>query len=304
MTEKPRLSKKRSDSRKPSRSQASPRPLRDRHLSKAISPPTVALPLSPSNESEENSDLIYGLHTVLAVLESDRQLNRVWITARLRYDPRFHTLLNAVKTKGTVIDEVSIQRLNQLTDNGNHQGVAAQVAPYAYLDLSDLIERAKAQSPNPVIVILDSITDPYNFGAILRTAEAFGTQGIIVPQRRSVGVTSTVTKVASGALEHLPIARVVNLSRALETLKAEGFWIYGTVAETGKLIHKLELQGALGLVIGSEGEGLNLLTQRHCDELISIPLGGHTPSLNASVATAISLYEIYRQRWPEKLHLQ
>ncbi|MEA5535754.1 23S rRNA (guanosine(2251)-2'-O)-methyltransferase RlmB [Crocosphaera sp. XPORK-15E] len=257
-----------------------------------------------SDSSEESDDMIYGRHAVLAALESDRQLNRIWITNRLHYDPRFHSLLQASKAKGAVIDEVEIQRLNQITHNGNHQGVAAQIAPYTYQELEQLIAQAKAKSDEPVIVIADGIADPHNLGAIIRTAEAMGAQGLVIPQRRAAGITSTVSKVAAGALESFAVARVVNLSRALETLKAEGFWIYGTAAAGGKSLHNMNLRGAIGLVIGSEGSGLSLLTQRCCDELVSIPLTGKTPSLNASVAAAISLYEIYRQRWPEKLYLE
>ncbi|MGL5035280.1 MAG: 23S rRNA (guanosine(2251)-2'-O)-methyltransferase RlmB [Microcystaceae cyanobacterium] len=255
------------------------------------------------DESQEDNDLIYGRHAVVAAMEGDRQLNRIWILPRLFYDARFRTLVMAAKAKGTVVDEVDNLRLNQLTKNGNHQGIAAQTSPYDYYDLDTLIQEAKAKTPDPVIVVIDSITDPHNLGAIIRTAEAFGANGLIMPQRRAVGVTSTVLKVAAGALEHFPVARVVNLSRALEELKSAGFWIYGTVAGQGKAIDQMEMRGAMGLVIGSEGQGLSLLTQRHCDHLISIPLGGKTPSLNASVAAAISLYEIFRQRGLGKLHL-
>jgi 23S rRNA (guanosine2251-2'-O)-methyltransferase len=221
----------------------------------------------------------------------------------LRYDSRFLSLLQDAKAKGTVIDEVDTYRLNQITHGANHQGIAAQIAPYAYIELADLIERAKATTPEPVIVIADGITDPHNLGAIIRTAEAFGAQGLVIPQRRAAGITSTVMKVAAGALEHFPVARVVNLTRALEDLKQAEFWIYGTASGTGKPLHSIEWKGAIGLVIGSEGEGLSLLTQRSCDVLVTIPLAGKTPSLNASVAAAISLYEIYRQRWSDKLYL-
>ncbi|NET56405.1 MAG: 23S rRNA (guanosine(2251)-2'-O)-methyltransferase RlmB [Symploca sp. SIO2E6] len=251
---------------------------------------------------EEESDLIYGRHTVLAAL-SQRQLNRVWILPQLRYDPRFHSLLLQAKSKGTVIDEVEPRRLSQITEGANHQGVAAQVAPYSYLDLGELIDKAKFAAEQPVIVVCDGITDPHNLGAIIRTAEALGTQGVVIPQRRAVGVTSTVMKVAAGALETLPIARVVNLGRALEELKAAGFWIYGTIADSGKPLHKVELTGAIVLVVGSEGSGLSLQTQRGCDVLVSIPLQGKIPSLNASVAAAMVLYETYRQRWSDRLYL-
>ncbi|MEB3192469.1 MAG: 23S rRNA (guanosine(2251)-2'-O)-methyltransferase RlmB [Snowella sp.] len=272
------------------------------HNTKVILPRHDHRPAEEEAAPSEENDLLYGRHAVLAALEGDRQLNRVWIIPRLFYDSRFRTLLVEAKGKGTVIDEVDNFRLNQLTQGGNHQGIAAQIAPYRYRDLDELIQQAKANAVDPVLVVLDSITDPQNLGAIIRTAEAFGAQGLIMPQRRAVGITSTVMKVAAGALEHFPVARVVNLSRALEELKSAGFWIYGTVAGQGKAIDQIELRGALGLVIGSEGQGLSMLTQRHCDHLISIPLGGKTPSLNASIAAAIGLYEVYRQRSISKLY--
>ncbi len=253
--------------------------------------------------TEEDTDLVYGRHPVLTALENQRQLNRVWIIPQLRYDPRFHSLLLRAKANGTVIDEVDPRRLSQITEGANHQGVAAQVAPYPYKDLSDLIEKAKSTAEQPVIVVCDGITDPHNLGAIVRTAEALGAQGLVIPQRRAVGVTSTVMKVAAGALETLPIARVVNLGRALEELKEAGFWIYGTSATAGKVLHTVEFKGPVVLVVGSEGSGLNLRTERCCDVLVSIPLQGKIPSLNASVAAAMTLYEVYRQRRSDLLYL-
>ncbi|MBZ8181794.1 23S rRNA (guanosine(2251)-2'-O)-methyltransferase RlmB [Oscillatoria salina] len=262
-------------------------------------------PQSTTDSAErEDNDLVYGRHSVLAVLESDRQINRIWVTTKLRYDSRFHSLLQQAKTNGTVIDEVEPRRLSQISRGATHQGIIAQVAPYSYLELPELIAQAKATTKAPVIVIAEGITDPHNLGAIIRSAEAIGAQGMIVPQRRATGITSTVMKVAAGALEHFPVARVVNLSRALEELKEAGFWIYGTTAEIGKPLYAVEFSGAIGLVVGSEGEGLNLLTQRCCDVLVSIPLRGKTPSLNASVAAGMALYEIYRQRGSDRLYLE
>ncbi len=256
----------------------------------------------PTRRPTQDSDLIYGRHPVLSALESQRGLNRIWITSRLRYDPRFHSLILQAKENGTIIDEVEPKRLDQITDRANHQGVAAQVAPYAYLDLQELIKKAKSVT-DPVIVAADGIVDPHNLGAIIRTAEAVGAQGLVIPQRRASGITSTVMKVAAGALENCPVARVVNLQRALEELKASGFWIYGTTCDSSKPIHTVDFSGAIVLVVGSEGEGLSMLTQRACDVLVSIPLQGKTPSLNASVATGMALYEIYRQRRINQLHL-
>jgi len=295
------------------RSDTSPRPSRDdsyrsrdnAHRSASVkayekrSLPPITEPIvveEGSTEVAEPNDLIYGRHVVIAALESQRGLNRIWITPRLRYDAQFHPLLQTAKANGTVIDEVDLRRLDLLTQKGKHQGVAAQVTPYEYLDLMTLIEHAKSASEQPVIVVADGITDPHNLGAIIRTAEALGVQGLVIPQRRAVGITSAVAKVAAGALETFPVARVVNLSRALEALKAAGFWIYGTAAEGEQSVYSVQWNGAIALVVGSEGEGLSLLTQRACDHLVAIPLVGKTPSLNASIATGIVLYEIYRQR--------
>ena len=272
------------------------KPFENRHSKKAT---YDALP-----NQEADSDLIYGRHPVLTALLNQRELNRIWITPRLRYDPRFHSLIQQAKENGTVIDEVEPRRLDQITDQANHQGVAAQIAPYAYIELGELISRAKSVSDQPVIIVADSINDPHNLGAIIRTAEAFGAQGLVIPQRRAVGITSSVIKVAAGALENFSVARVVNLSRALEELKAAGFWIYGTAAKAAQPLHTVQFHGPIVLVIGSEGEGLSLLTQRNCDVLVSIPLMGKTPSLNASVAAAIAVYEIFRHKCQNTLHLE
>jgi len=258
---------------------------------------------SPVVKNTEDSDLIYGRHPVLGALENQRELNRIWVTTRLRYDPRFHNLLIQAKEHGTVIDEVDPKRLDQITEGANHQGIAAQIAPYSYLELPDLIAQAKSITNDPVIVVAEGITDPHNLGAIIRTAEAIGAQGLVIPQRRAVGITSTVVKVAAGALENFAVARVVNLSRALEELKEAGFWIYGTAATASEPLHTVRFSGPVVLVIGSEGEGLSLLTQRACDVLVSIPLQGKTPSLNASVAAGMALYEVYRQRSLNTLYL-
>ncbi|MGF1534942.1 MAG: 23S rRNA (guanosine(2251)-2'-O)-methyltransferase RlmB [Elainellaceae cyanobacterium] len=243
----------------------------------------------------DNPDLIYGCHAVLAALSGERTLNRVWITAKLRYDPRFHLLLNQAKESGTVVDEVAYPRLNQIANDANHQGVVAQVAPYRYLDLDTLIQKAAEAKPHPVIIVADGITDPHNLGAIIRSAEALGSQGLVIPQRRAAGVTSTVAKVAAGALETFPVARVVNLSRALEQLKEAGFWIYGASSEVDQSLSETTFDRPTAIVVGSEGAGLSLTVERCCDILVSIPLVGSTPSLNASVAAGILLYEVRRQ---------
>ena len=250
---------------------------------------------------EARSDMVYGRHAVEAAIAGERPINRLWVNAKLVFDPRFRPLILDAKANGAVIDEVNTQRLNQLTNRASHQGIVAQISPHDYVEFDHLIAQAKSTSRRPVIVAADGITDPHNLGAIIRTAEALGAQGIIIPQRRAVGITPTVAKVAAGALENLPVARVVNLGRALEQLKDEGFWIYGTAAEASQTTLTTTFDRSTVLVVGSEGDGLSLSIQNLCDVLVSIPLSGKTPSLNASVAAGMMLYEIYRQRWSEKL---
>lgn len=255
-------------------------------------------------EDSDRGDLIYGRHSVLAALENQHTLHKIWITPQLRYDPRFHTLLQEAKSMGAAIDEVDYSRLDRITNRGNHQGVVAQVSPYTYWDLDDLVDSALSGSEQPVLLAADSITDPHNLGAIVRTAEALGAQGLVIPQRRAVGITSTVLKVAAGSLESFPVARVVNLNQCLEQLKDSGFRIYGAAADASQPLHTVDFSGPIVLVVGSEGKGLSLLTQRRCDELVSIPLSGRTPSLNVSVATGMVLYEIYSQRWEKTRHIE
>jgi 23S rRNA (guanosine2251-2'-O)-methyltransferase len=255
-------------------------------------------------DTDSDVDMIYGRHSVFAAIEGERHLNRIWIATKLRYDPRFHSLLSQAKAQGTVVDEVEPRRLDQITQGANHQGIAAQVTPYEYMELGDLIEQAKTATDHPILLVADGITDPHNLGAIIRTAEALGAQGLVIPQRRAVGITSTVVKVAAGALESLAVARVVNLNRALEDLKEAGFWIYGAAATAAEPVDTVRFHEAAVLVVGSEGDGLSLLTQQRCDVLVSIPLQGNTPSLNASVAAGMVLYEVTRQRRSRVLHLE
>jgi 23S rRNA (guanosine2251-2'-O)-methyltransferase len=262
-------------------------------------------PPAPEITEEEVTDYLYGKHSVFTAIEKERQINRIWVLSKLRHHPAFFTLIDQAKANGTVVDEVDAQRLSYLANGGNHQGIVAQVAPHDYLEIEELITRALAASDAPVIVVADGITDPQNLGSIVRTAEALGAQGVVIPQRRAVGITSTVLKVAAGALEYLPVARVVNLSRALGQLKEAGFWIYGTTADAEQAIYTVDFtdRRPVVLAIGSEGDGLSLLTQKGCDHLVSIPLSGKTPSLNAANAAAMCLYEISRQRLSNMLRL-
>ena len=237
-------------------------------------------------------DWVWGKHSVYEVLSSERAINRIWCTSEIFSSDKFYILLKDLKSKGVLVEEVSWNRLSQLTYGATHQGVALQLACSKTISLEKLIDFSKHNCANPIILALDGITDPHNVGAIIRSAEAFDCKGIIIPQRRSAGLTGTVAKVAAGALEHLQVSRVVNLNRALEVLKKNGFIVVGLSGDSQLSISNFLEKGPLVVIIGSEDKGISLLTQKKCDFLLSIPLKGKTSSLNASVAAAISLFHL------------
>jgi 23S rRNA (guanosine2251-2'-O)-methyltransferase len=215
----------------------------------------------------------------------------------MRFQPKFLQLLREAKAGGVLVEEVTWARLGQLTDGAVHQGIVLQAAAADTLDLATLIDGCRSLGEPPLLMALDGITDPHNLGAIARSAEALGAHGLVLPQRRSAGLTGSVAKVAAGALEHLPVARVVNLNRSLEALKEEGYRVIGLAGEGSIALSEADLEGPLVIVTGSEASGLSMLTRKHCDQLVRIPLRGATPSLNASVATAMVLYEVARRGW-------
>ena len=237
-------------------------------------------------------DWIWGKHSVFEALNSERPINRIWCTTEIFSSEKFYILLKNLKSKGVLIEEVSWSRLSQLTFGASHQGVVLQLASSKTISLEKLIDFSKKSSAYPIILALDGITDPHNVGAIIRSAEAFDCKGIIIPQRRSAGLTGTVAKVAAGALEHLPVSRVVNLNRALEELKNNGFLVMGLSGDGQLSISKFQEKTPLVVIVGAEDKGISLLTQKKCDFLIRIPLKGKTSSLNASVAAAISLFHL------------
>ncbi len=237
-------------------------------------------------------DWIWGKHSVYEALSSDRAINRIWCTSEIFSSDKFYILLKDLKSKGVLIEEVSWNRLTQLTYGASHQGVALQLACSKTISLEQLIDFSKHNCPSPVIIALDGISDPHNVGAIIRSAEAFDCKGVIIPQRRSAGLTGTVAKVAAGALEHLHVSRVVNLNRALEELKKNGFLVVGLSGDSQMSISNFQEKGPLVVVVGSEDKGISLLTQKKCDSILSITLKGKTSSLNASVAAAISLFHL------------
>ena len=237
-------------------------------------------------------DWIWGKHSVFETLVNESAINRIWCTSEIFSSEKFYTKLKDLKSKGVLIEEVSWNRLSQITFGASHQGVALQLASSKTIPLEELIDISKKNSLNPIILALDGITDPHNVGAIIRSAEAFDCKGIIIPQRRSAGLTGTVAKVAAGALEHLPVTRVVNLNRALEELKKNDFLVVGLSGNCQLSISKFHEKAPMVVVVGAEDKGISLLTQKKCDYLLKIPLKGKTSSLNASVAAAVSLFHL------------
>ena len=237
-------------------------------------------------------DWIWGKHSVYEALSGKKAINRIWCTSEIFSSDKFYILLKELKSKGVLIEEVSWNRLSQLTYGASHQGVVLQLAYSKTISLEQLIDSSKRNCTNPIILALDGITDPHNVGAIIRSAEAFDCKGVIIPQRRSAGLTGTVAKVAAGALEHLHVSRVVNLNRALEELKKNGFLVVGLSGDGQLSISNFLEKAPLVVIVGSEDKGISLLTQKKCDFIVSIPLKGKTSSLNASVAAAISLFHL------------
>ena len=237
-------------------------------------------------------DWIWGKHSVYESLIRERAINRIWCTTEIYSSEKFYILLKDLKSKGVLIEEVSWNRISQLTYGASHQGIALQLAYSKTISLDKLIDISKKNSSNPIILALDGITDPHNVGAIIRSAEAFDCKGIIIPQRRSAGLTGTVAKVAAGALEHLPVSRVVNLNRALDELKKNNFLVIGLSGDGKISLSNFHEKNPIVVIIGSEDKGISLLTQKKCDFILRIPLKGKTSSLNASVAAAISLFHL------------
>jgi len=273
------------------------------HIDSSLPEGQVFSSLHEGESSDQlfGTDMLWGRHSTQSALESGRPVHRIWCTPELRSSQRFLQLLRDAKSSGVLVEEVTWARLGQLTNGAVHQGIAIQTAAAETLHLQTLIDGCNELSESPILLALDGLTDPQNLGAIVRSAEAFGAHGLVLPQRRSAGLTGSVAKVAAGALEHLPVAKVVNLNRSLEELKSAGYRVIGLAEEGSETLPEVDLQGPLVVVAGSEGKGISLVTRRHCDHLVRIPLRGVTPSLNASVATAVFLYEVARSGWMKGL---
>ncbi len=247
------------------------------------------------NEAETREDLIIGRNAVMEVLKSDRTIESVYI-ANGNMEGSIKAIINIAREKGLVLKEVDRKKLDAMSGGTNHQGVIAQVTPYKYCEIADMLNLAKKKGQDPFIVILDEIEDPHNLGSIIRTAELCGVHGIIIPKRRNVGITSTVYKCSVGAIEHMKIAKVTNINSAIDELKKEGLWIYGADIAGDEYSYEVNFGGPCAMVIGSEGRGISKLTLKKCDKLVKIPMVGKINSLNASVAGGIMMYEILKGR--------
>ncbi|MFB5192182.1 23S rRNA (guanosine(2251)-2'-O)-methyltransferase RlmB [Alicyclobacillus fastidiosus] len=243
-------------------------------------------------EETTEAQLIKGRHPVATALSEGRPINKVLI-AEGAVEGGFEHIVARAKEQGVVVQFVPRARLDTIAGNA-HQGVAAYVAPYKYAELEDIVEREVAGAG--LIVVLDEVTDPHNLGAIIRTAEAAGAQGVVIGKHRASPLTETVAKAAAGALEYLPVARVANVVQALEQLKEAGYWVVGTSVEADHRMVDVDYTHKTVVVIGSEGAGLHRLVSERCDFLVNIPILGRVQSLNASVAAGVMLYEVVRQR--------
>lgn len=251
--------------------------------------------LKISRQENEFNDQVEGRNAVLELLESDRDINKIFIS-----DGEKHGSINKIialaKEKKVIINEVSKAKLNQMSQTENNQGVIAIVPPFNYCEIEDILDLAKDRNEKPFVLILDGIEDPHNLGSIIRTAETAGVHGIIIPKRRAANVNSTVAKVSAGAVEYMKIARVNNINDAINTLKENDIWICGTDMNTDKYYYDEDFTGGIGIVIGSEGYGMSRLVKENCDFLVKIPMKGKITSLNASVSAGIVMYEVVKQR--------
>lgn len=240
--------------------------------------------------------MIIGKNPVMEALKSGRSVNKVLLSEQLNANVQ-GKLISLGKSAGTIVQKVPKNKLDRLS-NGNHQGVIAYVASYQYAEVEDLFLRASEREEDPFFIILDELEDPHNLGSILRTADATGVHGVIIPKRRSVGLTATVAKTAAGAMEHIPVARVTNIANTIDELKQRNVWVVGTEAEATEDYRKLDGTMPLALVIGNEGKGMSRLVRDKCDWTVNLPMSGKVSSLNASVACGLLLYEVFRKRHP------
>lgn len=239
-------------------------------------------------------DFIIGRNAVLEAVKGDRDINKLFVQEGLS-GARIEEIVAAAKKRKVIINYVPKSKLDKLSHNQVHQGIVLAVSARDYASIDDLFAVAAERDEDPFFILLDELEDPHNLGSIMRTADAVGAHGIIIPKHRAVGLTSTVAKAAAGAIEHVKVARVVNMVETIKALKERGVWIFGTDMN-GQPMKQWNAKGAIGLVVGNEGSGMSRLVKENVDGIVSIPMTGHVQSLNASVAAALVMYEVYQQR--------
>ncbi len=240
-------------------------------------------------------DQVEGRNSVLELLESGKDINKIFITKGEKHGS-INKIIAKAKERKVIIVEKDKRKMDEMAQNNNYQGVIAIVPPFEYCDVEDILENAKKKGEDPFILILDGIEDPHNLGSIIRTAETAGVHGVIIPKRRAAQVNSTVNKVSAGAVEHMKVARVNNINETIKYLKENDIWVIGTDISTDTYYYKQDMKGKIAIVIGSEGEGMSRLVKENCDFLVKIPMKGKVSSLNASVSAGIVIYEAVKQR--------
>ena len=249
----------------------------------------------PRQELEENENQLEGRNALTEALRSGRTIDKVFVAGG-DTDRALQHLAAEAKKAGAVVVEVDRRKLDAMSTTRSHQGIIALAAAREYFSIDDILQEAADRGEAPLIVICDELSDPHNLGAILRTAECAGAHGVIIPKRRSVGLTATVAKAAAGAVEYMKVAKVSNINNAIAELKDKGVWVFGTAAEGSVPMYQADLTGPAAIVVGNEGDGMSQLVRKNCDMLVHIPMKGNISSLNASVAASILLYEAVRQR--------
>jgi len=250
--------------------------------------------MAPAAGNADAQEVLYGLHAVREALKAgSRPLQRLLV---IRTDKQFADLVQLARSLHVPVHVQPSASLDRLVPDGRHQGIVAFAAAKAYQTEESILARAAERHEPPLLVILDGVEDPHNLGAVIRTAEGAGVHGVFIPERRAAGLTSVVAKVSAGAIDHMPVARVTNTSRLIESLKAVGVWVYGVEPSASKLYTDVDLRGPVGLVFGGEGTGIRPGLLQHCDERIRIPMRGHVQSLNVSASAAVLLFEAARQR--------
>lgn len=250
---------------------------------------------APAAPAEEIEGQLEGRNALTEALRSGRTIDKVFIASG-ETDRGLQKLAAQAREAGAVVVPVDRRKLDAMSTTHAHQGVITLAAAHAYATIDDILEEAASRGENALIVICDELTDPYNLGAVLRSAECAGAHGVIIPKRRSVGLTAAVAKASAGAVEYMKVARVTNINNAITELKEKGVWIFGTAAEGSVPMYQADLTGPAAIVIGNEGEGMSPLVRKNCDVTVHIPMKGRISSLNASAAASVLLYEAVRQR--------